>query len=83
MRILDLLIHNSSPAGSINFVDYLKRKLDAVDRDLFDIEYGAGQSDKESMNLQTTKKALDQHKVTLIICSPDVWRLMSFRVLSV
>ena len=72
MLILDLLIHNSSSAGSINFVDYLKRKLDAVDRDLFDIEYGAGQSDKESMDLQTTKKALDQHKVTLIICSPDV-----------
>lgn len=83
MLILDLLIHNSSSAGSINFVDYLKRKLDAVDRDLFDIEYGAGQSDKESMDLQTTKKALDQHKVTLIICSPDVWRLMSLRVLSV
>ncbi|XP_058967140.2 spectrin beta chain, erythrocytic isoform X3 [Pocillopora verrucosa] len=56
----------SSPAGSINFVDYLKRKLDAVDRDLFDIEYGAGQSDKESMDLQTTKKALDQHKDVLL-----------------
>ncbi|XP_022785545.1 utrophin-like isoform X2 [Stylophora pistillata] len=56
----------SSPAGTINFVDYLKRKLDAVDRDLFDIEYGAKQSDKESMDLQSTKKALDQHKDALL-----------------
>jgi len=48
--------------GSTNFVDYLKRKLDGVDQRLCDLEYGSKHSDKDSMDLKTTKNALDQHK---------------------
>lgn len=42
MFIFDFFIYNSFLVGLINFVDYLKRKLDVVDWDLFDIEYGVG-----------------------------------------
>ena len=49
--------------GSTNFVDYLKKKLDGVDQRLCDLEYGSKHSDKDSMDLKTTKNALDQHKV--------------------
>ena len=51
--------------GSTSFVDYLKRKLDGVDQRLCDLEYGSKHSDKDSMDLRTTKNALDQHKVNL------------------
>ena len=51
--------------GSTNFVDYLKRKLDGVDQRLCDLEYGSKHADKDSMDLKTTKNALDQHKVIL------------------
>ena len=70
--ILYLFIYNSSTSGSINFVDYLKKKLDAVDRRLFDLEYGSRHSDKDSMDLKTTKNALDQHKVSLIVLLSQV-----------
>lgn len=49
--------------GSTNFVNYLKKKLDGVDQRLSDLEYGSKHSDKDSMDLKTTKNALDQHKV--------------------
>ena len=52
-------------SSSTSFVDYLKRKLDAVDQRLFDLEHGSKHSDKDSMDLKTTKNALDQHKVDL------------------
>lgn len=54
-------------SSSTNFVDYLKRKLDGVDQRLCDLEYSAKNSDKESMDLKTTKNALDEHKVNLNI----------------
>jgi len=54
-------------SSSTNFVDYLKRKLDGVDQRLCDLEYSAKNSDKDSMDLKTTKNALDEHKVDLTI----------------
>ena len=54
-------------SSSTNFVDYLKRKLDGVDQRLCDLEYNAKNSDKDSMDLKTTKNALDEHKVNLKI----------------
>ncbi|XP_078374994.1 dystrophin-like isoform X3 [Oculina patagonica] len=51
--------------GSTSFVDHLKRKLDGVDQRLFDLEYSSKHSDKDSMDLKTTKNALDQHKEIL------------------
>lgn len=49
-------------------MDHLKRKLDGVDQRLFDLEYSSKHSDKDSMDLKTTKNALDQHKVNFILC---------------
>lgn len=54
-------------SSSTNFVDYLKRKLDGVDQRLCDLEHSAKNSDKDSMDLKTTKNALDEHKVDLTI----------------
>ena len=51
--------------GSTSFVEYLKRKLDGVDQRLNDLENGSKHSDKDSMDLKTTKNALDQHKVDI------------------
>lgn len=38
-----------------------------MDQRLCDLEYSAKNSDKESMDLKTTKNALDEHKVNLNI----------------
>lgn len=62
-------------SSSTSFVDYLKRKLDAVDQRLFDLDYGSKHSDKDSMDLKTTKNALDQHKVNL-----NVWFFHFIRI---
>ena len=36
-----------------------------MDQRLCDLEYSAKNSDKDSMDLKTTKNALDEHKVNL------------------
>jgi len=43
-------------------VDYLKKKLDAVDQSLSDLDHSSKHSDKDSMDLKATKNALDHHK---------------------
>ena len=45
-------------------MDYLKKKLDTVDQSLSDLECSVKHSDKDFMDLKSTKNALDQHKVT-------------------
>ena len=49
---------------SNELVDYLKKKFDTVDQSLSDLECSVKHSDKDSMDLKSTKNALDQHKVT-------------------
>ena len=44
-------------------MDYLK-KFDTVDQSLSDLECSVNHPDKDSMDLKSTKNALDQHKVT-------------------
>ena len=45
-------------------MDYLKKKLDTVDQSLSDLECNVKHSDKDCMDLKSTKNALDQQKVT-------------------
>ena len=45
-------------------MDYLKKKFDTVDQSLSDLECSVKHSDKDFMDLKSTKNALDQHKVT-------------------
>ena len=45
-------------------MDYLKKKLDTLDQSLSDLECSIKHSDKDFMDLKSTKNALDQHKVT-------------------
>jgi len=49
---------------SNELVDYLKKKLDTVDQSLSDLECSVKHSDKDFMDLKSTKNALDQQKVT-------------------
>ena len=49
---------------SNDLVDYLKKKLDTLDQSLSDLECSVKHSDKDSMDLKSSKNALDQHKVT-------------------
>ena len=44
-------------------MDYLKKKLDTLDQSLSDLECSVKHSDKDSMDLKSSKNALDQHKV--------------------
>ena len=48
-------------------MDYLKKKFDSVDQSLSDLECSVKHSDKDSMDLKSTKNALDQHKVTKLL----------------
>ncbi|CAH3126441.1 unnamed protein product, partial [Porites lobata] len=50
---------------SNELVDYLEKKLDTVDQSLSDLECSVKHSDKDSMDLKSTKNALDQHKLRL------------------
>ena len=50
---------------STYFVDYFKKKLDAVAQSLSDLECNSKHSDKDYMDLKTTKNALDQQKVNM------------------
>ncbi|CAH3030450.1 unnamed protein product, partial [Porites evermanni] len=52
-------------SGSNELVDYLKTKFDTVDQSLSDFECSVKNSDKDSMDLKSTKNALDQHKEVL------------------
>lgn len=54
-------------------MDYLKNKLDTVDQSLFDLDDNLKHSDKDSMDLKTTKNALDHHKVSSAVCSTISW----------
>ena len=45
-------------------MDYLTKKFDTVDQSLSDLECSVKNSNKDSMDLKSTKNALDQHKVT-------------------
>ena len=47
-------------------MDYLKKKFDVVDQSLSDLECSVKRSDKDSMDLKSTKNALDQRKVTTL-----------------
>ncbi|XP_073238321.1 uncharacterized protein [Porites lutea] len=58
-------IDNSTSARSNDLVDYLKKKLDTLDQSLSDLECSVKHSDKDSMDLKSSKNALDQHKEVL------------------
>lgn len=53
--------HSSCP----DCMNYLRQELDAVDQSLFELENSLKHSDKDLMDLNTTKSALDHHKEVL------------------
>ena len=60
--ILSSFTSKSSP----DCMNYLRQELDAVDQSLFELEHSLKHSDKDLMDLNTTKSALDHHKVNLL-----------------